>query len=83
MLLFFTLLCLDKGTVQGGFHLNVENGSKPVDNMCDKQGGINTRVSLLCNPSANWKDQDLTGSFNIYRDPLKPCTVSFVICMDP
>ena len=77
--MLFTLIYTDKDVDGGGFHLDVEKGSKPEDHTCDQHGGFSTNVVLLCNSSAKWTDQNLGGNFYIYYDHLNPCVVSSTI----
>ena len=69
-------LFLDVQVVDGGFHMDVENGSRPDDGRCNKYG-IRTRVVLVCNSSANWDNQDLSAfTYVSYAKTEDPCHVS-------
>ena len=56
----------DTAVVGGGFHLDVENGSKPDDHRCDYLGGMKTQVTLTCNSSVKWTDEDISAMFYIH-----------------
>ncbi len=68
---------LDVDNVGAGFHMDVENGSRPDDGRCNTKYGIKTRVILVCNSSVQWSTNDLTGLIEVaYLEDTDPCDVS-------
>ena len=55
----------DDQIVDEGFHTDVENGSMPSDGRCNTRKGITTRVVLVCNLTAQWTNQNLTGLIKV------------------
>ena len=74
---FSLSLFLDDQVPGGGFHMDVESGSRPDDGRCNKYG-IRTRVILVCNSSAKWPgNQDLSALIEVARlEAVDPCEVS-------
>ena len=64
-LLFCILLYHLDNEMDGGFHVDVKNGSKLVDEKCQNDSGIRTRIVLTCNSSAEWTSQDLSDIIHV------------------
>ena len=70
------MLSLDDLILDGGFHMDVENGSRPDDGRCNTRYGIRTRVVLVCNSTVQWTNQDLAGLIEVaYLEAIDPCEV--------
>ena len=75
-----THLYTDIDAFGGGFHLDVENGSKPDDHKCDHLSGMKTQVMLTCNSSVKWTGQDISEIFHIVSvDFFDRCEVAYSI----
>lgn len=81
-----TLLVTDDDAVNGGFHMDVANGTQPDDGLCNAARGLKTTVVLVCNSTAKWTNQDLTGYVIAVHGAVEPCTVchhyNFTMCVE-
>ena len=70
---------LDVDTVDGGFHMDVKNGTKP-ENGTTCPHGFKSRVILSCNASVTWPDNgELTQIIEVFYLPGDdPCMVRYL-----
>ncbi len=72
-------LVIDKQAANGSFFMRVEHGSRPSNSsICPK--GISTQVTLVCDNSSSWNNQDISRYMKgVYHHENDPCSVSFII----
>ena len=63
-----------------GFHMRVENGSKPENGTVCKNGMM-SEVILTCDKNAPWNNQDISNYVELaYHHGSDPCMVSYATC---
>ena len=64
-------LPIDVDKKQVGFHVQYTGGSNPGSPNCTS--GIQTRVIFVCNQTAKWQKEDVTGNMEVEEES---CSVS-------
>ncbi len=74
--LYLILAVDNEEGAHGGFYMRVENGSRPHNgSICPN--GISTQVTLTCDSSASWSNQDISSYMKVaYHHENEPCSVS-------